>query len=374
MQREIMEHEDMLPQTIDIITQERTKDLKPYKFNEELFDLLKGSDYEALKRDVEKNGVKVELHILPDKTVICGHQRLKIAGDLGIKHLRCKTVIGLETEEQIKEYVILDNLLRRHLSREKRAILHNELYEIKKKPQLRGTDGQFLPTGEDVYQEIANQTNNKRRTVVNDIQYIKAIKNNPEKYKDMKISTVLMDLKIEKQKEEIKKGLEKPDGFFDIIVIDPPWKYNREYNDETSRVASKYPEMELKELKELELPTKKDCILWLWTTHKFIWDARQILEKWGFEYKAVLIWDKEKMGIGKYLRLQCEFCLIGFKGKPLWENKNIRDIIREPRTGHSVKPESFFKMIDDNFIGRKLDYFGRKKRDGWEVFGVIENA
>ena len=68
---------------IKITTQERTSDLSPYTFNVELFDLLKGNDYNALKNDIQKNGVKVELHILPPenggkKTVICGHQRLKI--------------------------------------------------------------------------------------------------------------------------------------------------------------------------------------------------------------------------------------------------------------------------------------------------------
>ena len=37
--------------------------------------------------------------------------------------------------------------------------------------------------------------------------------------------------------------------------------------------------------------------------------------------------------------------------------------------GHSVKPQEFYDMVDELCIGRKLDYFARKKRDGWEVFG-----
>jgi len=125
----------------------------------------------------------------------------------------------------------------------------------------------------------------------------------------------------------------------------------------------------LEEIKNIEIPAKDDCILWLWTTQKFIWEAKEILDHWGFEYKAMLIWDKEKMGIGRWLRLQCEFCLLGIKGKPIWDIKDIRDIIREPRREHSRKPEAFYKMIDENFVGRKLDYFSREKREGWEVFG-----
>jgi len=180
--------------------------------------------------------------------------------------------------------------------------------------------------------------------------------------------------KIEEQRDEIQKGINKPTGLYDIIVVDPPWKYGRKYDAESGRVSSPYPEMSFDELKEMEIPSNNDCILWCWTTDQFIWDAKELLENWGFDYKVILIWDKDKMGIGSWLRLQCEFCLLGIKGKPLWEAKDIRDIIREPRTEHSVKPESFYKMIDDNFIGRKLDYFGRKQRGGWEIYGAGQDS
>jgi len=175
--------------------------------------------------------------------------------------------------------------------------------------------------------------------------------------------------KIEKQKQKIKE-LKAPEGLFDVIVIDPPWPYGTEHDSDSRRVASPYPEMSIEEIKQIKLPANKDCILWLWTTHKFIWEAKNLLEFWGFEYKSILVWDKEKMGIGEWLRLQCEFCLLGIKGSPLWENKSIRDIIREPRTIHSTKPEALYKMIEDNFIGKKLNYFGRKKRPGWEIYGT----
>ena len=45
----------------------------------------------------------------------------------------------------IKEYVILDNLLRRHLSKEKRAFLNAELVKMNTKEQDRDKDGKFLP-------------------------------------------------------------------------------------------------------------------------------------------------------------------------------------------------------------------------------------
>lgn len=178
--------------------------------------------------------------------------------------------------------------------------------------------------------------------------------------------------KIRKQREEILSGLEQPNGLYDMIIIDPPWNYGRKYDSEGSRSASPYPEMTQEQLlqEDISSKTKNDCILWLWTTDEFIWDAKELLEHWGFEYKAILTWDKEKMGMGRWLRLQCEYCLLGIKGKPLWESKDIRDIIRESRTQHSVKPESFYKILKDNFIGRKLDYFGREPKEGFDSYGT----
>ena len=73
--------------------------------------------------------------------------------------------------------------------------------------------------------------------------------------------------------------------------------------------------------------------------------------------------------MGAWFRMQCEFCLVGVKGKPYWENTKYRDIIEEPRRQHSRKPDVFFDVIDKITLGRKLDYFSREKRNGWEVFG-----
>ena len=182
-------------------------------------------------------------------------------------------------------------------------------------------------------------------------------------------------IKLEEQEKEIKKLIPEKEikGVFDIIVIDPPWNYEKNkkttYDSEGRRVASPYPEMSQTELEKIKIPVANNGILFLWTTHKFIWDAKELLDKWGFNYKGIVVWDKEKMGIGATLRMQCEFCLIGFKGKPLWKHKDIRDIIRETRTEHSKKPESFYKLVEKICIGRKLDYFARQKREGWDVYG-----
>lgn len=181
---------------------------------------------------------------------------------------------------------------------------------------------------------------------------------------------------INKQIEEIEAGeLPELKGLFDVISVDPPWNYEGENKNKTSfdsvgrRVANPYPEMSTQEIKEIKLPLMKDAIVFLWTTHKFLPDALDILKEWNLEYKGTLVWNKEKMGMGAWFRMQCEFCLVGVKGKPYWENTKYRDILNEPRREHSRKPDSFFTMVEEITMGRRLEYFSREKRQGWEVFG-----
>jgi N6-adenosine-specific RNA methylase IME4 len=100
-----------------------------------------------------------------------------------------------------------------------------------------------------------------------------------------------------------------------------------------------------------------------------MWDAKALMDSWGFTYKATIVWDKERLGMGAWLRMQCEFCIVGIKGKPAWNNTKWRDIIRESRREHSRKPEAFYEMVEDITIGRRLDFFSREARNGWEAFG-----
>ena len=176
---------------------------------------------------------------------------------------------------------------------------------------------------------------------------------------------------IQDQVDEIERGnIEKPDGLFDVIAIDPPWNYGTQFDSNGRRVANPYPEMSKEELKALEIPAKENCVMFLWTTQRFIWDAKELLDAWGFTYRAMIVWDKEKIGMGDLIRMQCEFCLVGIKGKPVFRDAHdIRDIIREPRREHSRKPAAFYDMVDALCAGRKLDFFSREAREGWCCYG-----
>ena len=215
---------------------------------------------------------------------------------------------------------------------------------------------------------------------VSDAAKIKA--ENPEAFEAIKagaktITEVKKEAKIEerrnyieRQKQDIETGnLPELQGLFDIISIDPPWPYGREYDPEGSRVANPYPEMSIEQIKGIELPIKGNSVIFLWTTHAFLPDSFDILKTWGATYKATMVWNKQKIGMGAWFRMQCEFCLVGIIGKPFWSNTRYPEIIEESRREHSRKPDSFFALVDNICAGRKLEYFSREARQGWEIFG-----
>ena len=175
---------------------------------------------------------------------------------------------------------------------------------------------------------------------------------------------------LERQREAIESGrVAVPVGLFDVIVVDPPWPYGTEYDPYTRRAASPYPEMSLEEIREIRLPAKEDCVLWLWTTHLFMRHAFAILDAWGFREVAILTWVKDRLGLGSWLRSKSEFCIMAVRGKPVINLTNQSTVLFAPAREHSRKPDEFYEMVETLCPGRKLDFFSREPRPGWEQFG-----
>lgn len=186
------------------------------------------------------------------------------------------------------------------------------------------------------------------------------------------------DKKIEEVKQKIQnENLASIDKKYHVIAIDPPWAYNEkggfssdDYDAQNNRGAVDYPTMTVEQIKNIDIPSADDAVMFLWTTHAFLKDSFDILKHWGFDYKATVVWDKVKMGMGRNIRMQVEFCLLGVKGKPIIQGSSERDIITEPRREHSRKPEAFYEMVERMCIGNKLDYFSRQDRKNWEHYGA----
>jgi N6-adenosine-specific RNA methylase IME4 len=129
--------------------------------------------------------------------------------------------------------------------------------------------------------------------------------------------------------------------------------------------------MAIEEIADLDIPslTYDDCILWLWTTNAFMEQAHQIARGWGFEIKTILTWVKDRIGTGDWLRGQTEHCLLCVKGKTVVSLTNESTALNAPLREHSRKPDEFYQIVDRICAGKKLDYFSRERREGWESYG-----
>ena len=311
--------------------------------------------------------------IIFEGKILDGRNRFNACKEVGVKP-RFREYKG----EDPLAYVMSTNLKRRHLTESQKAIVGRryKVYYSKfaNESMVAGVPSEPVHKGRasDKAGEVVG-VSGRYIDIAEEVLTAKPEMEEKIMAGDIKLKQVYRDIKLEQQEKEI-ESLKEVTGEYDVIVIDPPWKYYKDekYDNENyiGRVVAPYPTMEIAEIRNIKLPAAENCVLWLWTTHRFIWDAIDILKSWGFEYKCILTWDKEKLGIGKTLRMQCEFCLIGIKGKPYWKLKNQRDIIREPRTTHSTKPEAFYKLVESLCAGRKLDYFNKNRiRKGWDTYG-----
>lgn len=162
-----------------------------------------------------------------------------------------------------------------------------------------------------------------------------------------------------------------PKGKYDLIYCDPPWRYEFPVS-ESRKIENQYPTLSSQELFDIAIPAADKSILLLWATAPKLEEALQIMNAWGFLYRSCAIWDKEKMGMGYWFRIQHELLLVGIKGNfspPIATNR-IRSIIRSPRKGHSEKPDVFYVIIESLFPDtKKIELFSRKKRKGWDRWG-----
>jgi len=367
--------------------------MNKHKFN--IFPEMQEEDYHRLVEDIDSNGFDDSQPIfLYQGEILDGWNRNRACMELGIKPV-FKDFVGTETEAIM--FVMRTNK-RRNLTSSQWACIAAEAEDViniiraesekqrreKISESRKGETTQLIAPSKKEDNESRTkiaETFNTNRTYINQATKLKEekpdvfeqVKSGKKTFTEVKKEEKIKERTelIEKQKKDIEEeNIQQITGEFDVLVLDPPWDYGRAYDPDSSRVANPYPEMSKSDIMGIDIPSKDNSVMWLWTTHQFMRDAFEIMEHWGFDYKGVLTWNKEKMGVGYWLRMQCEFCLLGIKGKPIWDINDLRDIIQEPRREHSRKPESFYKMIDDKFTyASKLEYFSREKREGWEVYG-----
>lgn len=159
---------------------EHPKTLKPNPNNTELFSEEDETYFNRLRDDVRERGIVVPLLVKPDKTLLAGHNRLRVALEIGLERVPVQYVEDALSAEQEVEFLIKDNLLRRQLSPAQSIALYKKLFpnfEERIKTKVVGRkpangERSELPEEEKplTAKEIAARTGQKERTVQHQLQ------------------------------------------------------------------------------------------------------------------------------------------------------------------------------------------------------------
>jgi N6-adenosine-specific RNA methylase IME4 len=188
------------------------------------------------------------------------------------------------------------------------------------------------------------------------------------------IAEALRQVKVEKYKQKIEsigQIKSKEVGPFDLVLADPPWRYDHQEAD-NRKIENHYLTATIEEIESHCPNTSRDSILFLWATSPKLKEAMQVMEAWGFEYKTHAIWDKEIIGMGYWFRGQHELLLVGTKGSPGATPQDFRvsSVFREKRSKHSAKPVCVYEWIEKAFAHKsKLEMYCRSPRKNWAAWG-----
>lgn len=165
---------------------------------------------------------------------------------------------------------------------------------------------------------------------------------------------------------------------YDVIYADPPWSYRDKACNGSAE--NQYKTMSLSDICNLPIKdiSKKDCVLFLWTTYPMIAESLKLIESWGFTYKSIgFQWIKLNkkgigyfLGLGRWARGNTKPCLIATKGKPKRQSASISQLIFAPLTRHSAKPP----VVRDKIVqlmgeGKHIELFAREHCENWDCWG-----
>lgn len=420
----------MNPSETKIVLAHRVKpsDVKINPIYEKLLPPLPNIKYKELKTSIIKNGLYEKIWVNPSGIVLDGHHRFKILKEIGVEitedHYEVKE---FDNPTQEKIFVIEVNLKRRQLPEYAAYELSRELDRLHRDAARERQKATLPQEGEQGFQpvlpsiegniedrkerESASRTAEAIGSSRSQVERMRKIdKEAPEEVKnwlrneEVSVHKAYQMVNSPKKKERTRKILqsgdqelinrvkegktsvvyatnkiaraekhqappELPDGVFDVIYADPPWKYDLPLRGSPD---GHYPILEGKELAKLDIPVAKNAILFLWATNPKLPEALKLMEEWGFDYKTNLVWVKDKIGTGYYFRGKHELLLLGKKGNipPPMEPCRPPSALIAPRKKHSKKPDEIYELIEKMYPNREyLELFARQPREGWTSWG-----
>ena len=345
----------------------------------ELIPPMRSGEYAVLVADIGERGVAVPLEVNSRGEVLDGRHRLRAAGELGLESVPVRVV---ESEDELA-YILRAAINHRHLDASQRAALALELDEHRRRREdaqarrlanlRRGPDVATLPHRGERTREIAARSAGVSPRTIQDAETVRL--HDPvlfEQVRQGRLPAHVAARRIRQAQRDLTLvSPPLPDGAFELIYADPPWQLG----NPTSAYAPEnhYPTMALGEIKKLEVPSAEDAVLFLWAVASKLPEALEVMAAWGFEYKTDLVWVKDWIGLGTWVRHRHEPLLLGRRGNyPPPEPEDRPDsVIEAPRGRHSEKPVAAYELIERAYpLASKLELFARGvPRNGWTAWG-----
>ncbi len=335
----------------------------------ELFPLIEGKEFEALVESIRQNGVLEPIWLDKEGAILDGRNRQR-ASEIAGKTPEYLTYEG----DNALQFVLDKNLHRRHLNESQRAMVAARLATMEK-----GTNqhAQICAPSQNQAAEMLNVS----RRMVQDARKVHET-GTPETIRavesgELPIHRVMTASKREERFQEITKTCEgtpaMPNKKYAVVYADPPWRYEH-IKTESRAIENNYPTMSLEDI--CALPIAKigntPSILFLWATTPKLEEALQVINAWGYKYRTSMVWAKDRIGMGYWVRNQHELLLICTKGEmPVpAASASISSLVNSPRSEHSKKPEIFYEIIEKMFPDLpKIELFCREAREGWGAWG-----
>jgi N6-adenosine-specific RNA methylase IME4/ParB-like chromosome segregation protein Spo0J len=334
-------------------------------------------DLRSLADSIGEVGLLRPVVVTLEGRLIAGQRRIEACRSLGWAEIPVTIVDLLQAARgEAHENFVRKDLLPSEIVALKRAIEPLERREARHRQGTRAdlchpaTVAECQGASRD---KIARYLGVGKTTIDRAEAVVEAAEEDPEEYgylveqmdRSGKVAGAYRRLEVLKQAKELDAaapGL--PSGPFQVIVADPPWRYD-------SGGSLPYPTMDIEEIKAMPVAQIADdnAILWLWTTNAHLRVAFDVVTAWGFEYRTILTWVKDRMGTGEWLRGQTEHCMLAVRGKPVFLSGNHTTVLEGARREHSRKPEEFYALVAGACPGGKVELFSRHQRQGWQVFG-----
>ncbi len=165
---------------------------------------------------------------------------------------------------------------------------------------------------------------------------------------------------------------------YQVIYADPPWSYNDKMIGHGG-AQSEYETQSIDWIEKLnvDLISEKNSVLFLWAVSPQLPEAIRVMTAWGFKYKTLAfcwvkrtVTGKQVHNLGRWTMGGVELCLLGTRGEPKRQIKNIKQVVFAERTKHSKKPDEVRLRIEQ-LMGEvpRIELFARTKTPGWDVWG-----